>query len=591
MKLPAEIESEFAKINIPDRSDIVEWCSKHICLPSPPYSIAGALDLSLSQYLVEPIRSLQNDKVREVVCCASPRTGKTLLSDAYILYCLKKDPADILLCFHTRDILKAFYDVRFLKLLKTNGIIDLTADRFDATQKLIRLPDSTVRFVTVATENSLTALGARVVIADECWRYGPGIIPQIKNRTLDYRYSKKMLFISQGSDEGTDFHSEWKQGQQAYWGFQCPYCNSKQKFYLAYKRNDNTFAGLTWDTNDYTKPNGTRDIPRTLETVHYKCISCNAKFFENDRRLLNKSGCYIPGNPNAKIDIRSYTWNAFACNSIAFEEIAKTYLLAKHDRLRGKHEAFRNFYLQEMAAFWNEGVGLEKYNLKVNSFEEGEETIDTTRISTVDVQMHGNLLYYTICEFNKLTKSIKLIAYGKTDSFDAMNQINKEHNVKDQCVLVDSGDSTRIVYTACAKHGHLDKRGKWFCWTATKGETPQAGTYYDPQTKRNTFYSRPKLQDVNVGDGKKLFCPFRTFNANTGKDILKALLDNSHPDFKLYMSESALADEEFKSQLHAEHRVMRNGKYTWVTIKENIDNHYFDCLVLQCVAGGILGFL
>jgi phage terminase large subunit GpA-like protein len=595
--LKNEIESCFSSITLPDRRDIVKWTERNVNLPSPPYAYAGALDLSISRYLIEPLKALGDHKVREVVCCASPRTGKTLIADAFIVYLVQKDPADILVCFHTKEVLKSYYDVRFLKFLQHNNLIPADAERFDTTQKLIRLPSSTIRLISVQNPNSLTALGSRVVIADECWRYpvGSGIISQIKNRTLDYRYSKKQLFISQACEEGHEFHVEFKQGHQAHWGFVCPSCNTTQKYVLNYKRKNNTYAGLTWDTNDFTKPNGIRDIPKTIQTVRYECIQCGQKFFDTDkeRRLLNNAGLYITENPGANPEIKSFSWNAFACNSIAYSSIAETYLVAKHEKQRSKGDKYKNFFMQEMSQFWNEGIGLEKFELKVGmTEEESDPHHKLIRFLTCDVQQGGNLLYYVVVEFNKDLKWIKLVTYGKTDGFESLYKIQRENAVKDQNVLVDSGDQTRAVYRECSKHGHSDGAGKWYCWTSTKGEAPKNNSYFNPVTKKNTFFSRPKLMDGNVGiDGKKKYCPFITFSNKTSKDILKALLDNTHPDYKLYMNEAALNDEEFKAQINSEHVDYKNGIGTWVLNKDNSDNHYWDCLVLCVVAGGVIGQL
>lgn len=595
MTTETELENLFAEIAIPDRRPMREYCLDNISLPNPPYAIPGELDLSLSPYLIEPLEQLaNNDRVREVIFCGSPRLGKSLISDAYIMYRLKEDPTDILIAFHTKDVLKAYYDLRFLRTLKHNKIFDLEImERFDATQKLIKLANGSVRLISVANQNSITALGCNVSVSDECWRYPPGTISQLKTRSIDFLYSRKMLFISSGCDEGHEFHSEWLQGHQAWWGFKCEYCGVEQKYYLNYRLKDGTRAGLTFDTNDLTKPNGIRDVTATEKTAHYKCISCRAVFKDDaiDRPKLLKSGLYIPENSKAPEDIRSYQCPSIA--KIPFAKIVREFLTAKHERKRGKGESYRVFWMQTMAAFWSENLGREEYQLKVGQVEDGETKGTVIRFLACDVMQDGNLLYYVICEFNKELKSIKLITYGKTDGFSALQKIWRDNQVKDQNVLIDSGDATRMVYRECARRGHLDAKKRWFCPTATKGEKPKDGHYYNPVTKKNTFFSRPKMQDGNVGlpTGEKLFCPFITFSANTAKDILASLLAGGHPDFKLFMTDEALKDEDFKAQLNSEHKEVKNGESTWVPNKEKIDNHYWDCLVLVMVAGGICGYL
>jgi phage terminase large subunit GpA-like protein len=591
-------EKEFASFSLPDRRDIVDFCLEEIELTNPPYNVSGPLDLSLSRYLIEPLQALQNDRVREVIVAGAPRTGKTLILEAFLLYCLSNDPADILACFHVKNIMRDFYNVRLLPLLAHNKLIDLEDDRFESTQKFIRLPNSTLRLVACQTPNELTNLGARIVLATEAWRYPQGILSHIKGRTNDFPYTKKIYIESQGNNEGTDFHREFVSGHQAHYGFKCPECGKAQKYEIHFKREDGSYGGLNWNTDDYTKPNGKRDVARTLETVRYDCIHCGKPFVEYDKKRLNAHGLYLPQNADAKEEIRSFTWGAMASTNVLFTQVAEKYLNAKREWARGNRQPMIDFYQQELGMFWNERLLHEARELKLGVSESTGETVKgAVRITTADVQLNGNLLYYVIADHSKENKSITLVDYGKTDSFEGLDKINKARGVLEHNCLIDSGAFTTKVQRACVKYGRvvpINGKKAWMGWLATKGGHPKDRKYWNETTKTHTWFSGKKWADVNYGtaDNRKISCPWIEFDANTAKDITKLLLDNSHSEYKLFLSPEAMADQEFKDQLNKEHAVMKDGKLIWVLIDENDkENHYFDCLNLQTVAGGLMGQL
>jgi len=207
---------------IPNRDPLDKYCLENIFLPSPPFNPSGYLDLHKSKYLVEPMLALQDSEVHEVVAVGPPRSGKTLLGQGYLLYVINEEPADILFAVHKKDTIKAFTDVRLLPLFHANKIQfadeTLLGGKASVTQRFIKFPVGSLKMCGAQTAGDFTQLGHRVLIGDELWKWQAGMLDQFKRRADDFRYTKKILLISQASEHDTDFHKEYLQGNQAVWG-------------------------------------------------------------------------------------------------------------------------------------------------------------------------------------------------------------------------------------------------------------------------------------------------------------------------------------------------------------------------------------
>lgn len=598
---------------IPDRRKLSEWVYDNVTLPSPPYAVGGQLDLSISPYLIEPLNALQENRVKEVVCCGAPRTGKSLIHDSFIIYALLNDPGDILLIHHTQVKMKTWYNSRLSKLLKVNRKVRFSENRFDTTNSLVLFPQLTLRMGGAQSEKELTSLGYRYALGDEVWQWKQGLLQQFKNRTNDFPHTKKIVLVSSPSCEKEDFHNEWCKGQQAEFGFKCPKCGFIQPYVFSkeypYKKGEKKdFGGLCWDENTTTKPQDIWNITEAEKTAHYKCInpSCKARFedTEQDKRMLLRNGCYIVGNDTAPNDIRSYRWNALCSLNITYAELVREFLTARKLAKNGNYSDLRNFYMEKLSIFWKDSLTEDEIQplSKVGDDEE-ELPQDSILFGTADVQESGNKVVYEVFSFSKAKKEAQQIAYGVVDSFDHVSKIFKDLKVKDQNILCDSGGNiTREVYKQCAIHGHKGNikgvnKPVWFCWSATKGEEVKNEQYWHSDLKAFRWYSQRKRQDAGYGtkEAGKLFCPFYTFSNKVAKDTLKKLLEGKH-DWKWFILPEAQADKNYISQLNSESPKLVTDKwgkktYRWVKDVNSSENNFWDTSVLQVVAASVSGIL
>lgn len=613
LTIPQEILQAFKKsIILPNNQTLVEWSKSNVYLNNPPYSIGGYFDATKSPYLIEPLNSLHNDAVREVVICGNPRGGKTLLAEAFLLWTLKTSPADCWWATHKDESIKSIMDVRLMPLFESNNV-GFTDDRFQKTQKFIKFPVGSLKLVGAQNASAMTQTAGRVLIGDEVHEWKDGVLDQFRTRADDFPHSKKILLISQASDEGKDFHKAYMAGHQAEFGFKCPVCAFIQKYLFSFRFNDGKYGGLNWDKNPYTKPNGVWDIDKASVTAHYTCTNsdCRHNFYDSpkERRLLNDNGLYITTNPGAPESIKSFMWNALATPNVAFSQLSKEYLQADFDNERGRHVSIKNFWKQRMSKFFQIGRVQDMAQATI-----GDIDTDTSGslssgelVMGVDSQINGTHPY-VICKFNVEKKEMQVVTYGKATSWNEVEKAQVDNRVKARRVLCDcrfqqsdnifveiakrrkkgtKADGTPVIYSWIGSFGVGNRRGDSWFHGKDKRTGAEVHKPFSPVTRIPIKFGTNQMV-------KGFLCPTISFANNPIKDVLDLLLKNKHPDWKLIISAEALKDKDFMDQLNSEKKICKtdkNGYQKWQWTKGNADNDFFDCLVLCVLYGMSLGHL
>ena len=600
-------------ITLPNTQSLVEWCKHNVYLPNPPYSISGYFDASKSPYMIEPLRALENDAVREVVICGNPRGGKTLIAEAYLLYTLMENPADIWFAVHKSESIKGIMDTRLLPLFDSNyKRIHFTDDRFQKTQQFIKFAVGSLKLVGAQNANSMTQTSGRVLIGDEIHLWSDGVLDQFRTRADDFPNSKKILLISQASEENKDFHKAYLAGQQSEFGFKCPHCGFTQKYLFSYKFHDGKYGGLNWDSNTVTKPNGQWDIEQASRTVNYTCTNpdCRHRFFDNakERRLLNDNGCYIETNPGAPSHIRSYSWNALATPNISYSTLCKEYLTSKSEYERGRYAPIKNFWLQRMSKFFTVGKSEDMSQGTISDIDSDVSgSFAGEIVMGVDSQLNGSHPY-VICRFDTDKKEMQLVTYGTATTFEEIEKIRVDNRVKTRRVICDCRyQQSDSVYLEIAKHRVKGTKGDGtpvtYSWIGAFGVgNRRGGNWYHGKDKRtgteiNKPYSPIKRIPIKFGTKemiKGFLCPTISYDDPTIKDVLDTLLKNKHPQWRLIISPETLADKNFMSQINSEKKVCKvdkNGYSKWMWVKSNADNDMFDCCKLCVLYGMTMGFL
>jgi hypothetical protein len=577
------------------------------------YAIKGQFDVSRSKYLIAPFESLKDRRIRQIILLKAVQTGGSLVSEIWALYSMLHDPGELLWLFQDDDFQAKFTQERLMPLLR--GTPELRALLDDAD----RVKLDTILFKHMAmvmgglNEGNVQGLSRQKVIIDEAWLAGNnGLIRQAKARATAYPHTKKILIVSQAGIEGDDLDLEWKQSDQREWNWQCPSCEKHQPFEMSWKRDDGSYAGMKWDTNETTKPNGRWNYPAVGRTARLECFHCGHQVEDTpaNRRRLDDAHRYIATNPGADETIAGFHWPAISNVDISFASLAVAYIQAIVQRdEQGYTLPLQEFYQKQLAKPWrlhgqDEWSPIETESYDVNAAWPEE----AYRFLIADCQKELKKFFVGVYACS-LAGEDRELARETALSFDDIAAIQKKWKVKDQRVFLDCGYQMTRVLRECVQRGHRGrvvingkKRDVWLCWTGLKGSGQEIFTHTNTKTEaqESRIYSVRKFYDVNEGTSLRLpRAPWYEFSNLHCKDLLRQRRDGDPgiPKF-LTLPDTLPASDvwSFNAQMRSEHPVTeyKNGRKRtiWLPIKEQNPNHEWDKgVMLQAVKGicGIIG--
>ena len=579
-----------------DTRPIYTWANTNVLLGNA-YSIPGPFDVARSKFLIEPFNALKDHSIRQVNVMASPRCCKTLLGEIYLLYTIANNAGTFLWLQSSDEVMDRMSDLRILPLLKSCKPVSemmSTTNRFSITKRKVWFPHMTLN-LTSAKIRSLQSIGYKFEVLDECWLYDAGYIGEARARTGDFQSNSKMLLLSQGGIEGDDWSKEFQDAPIWDWGFVCANCKKEQVLSFNSKREDSTYGGIIWDKNDTTNKDGVWNYQEAAKTARLECINPNCKHQYPDqpqvRRYLNDNGLYINTKKDGNPKRISYRWNALANIEIPFSDLVVEYLQAKDAlSLEGNKLRLQEFYQKRLAKSFNTSIQSALSTIAIEDYNPLDNWGDITLMS-IDCQNSFTEFYYVVRSWMKTGES-RLRAFGKVSTWSELREIQQKFQIRDQCVLVDSGYNATIVYQKACEHSHIGVVGgkkQTLSWIATKGV--DAIDFPHPDGTRR-IYSEIAQGDPALGTGPKgKTAPLVKFSNYSYKQLLIALRDGkgqkwSCPEF----------DEEYTRQLNSEilQRTIdkKSGKEKWIFIqKTGVANHLFDCEVLQIVGASIVGYV
>jgi hypothetical protein len=200
---------------------------------------------------------------------------------------------------------------------------------------------------------------------------------------------------------------------------------------------------------------------------------------------------------------------------------------------------------------------------------------------TVDVQDAGGRHFWAVIrDWSKDGRSRGRWA-GRVETWDDLEKIREENEIRPPCVFVDSAFASREVYFACCRFG----------WVALRGSDNESFTWNDHGRKVQRAYARPERGDP-AGGGKwdagtlaRRTCPLIKFSAPTCEDILDALRRTEPPRWEFPKDFPLDWHEQMASTVKKRIRNPVTGATgaKWVIVKGR-PNHLRDCEKMQVVA-------
>lgn len=584
-----------------DDRPIWDWAGDNLILPS---SIAksGRFDVGTSAYFYEPLKALQDNRVRRVSIRWPVRHGKTLLCDVWIPWTIANDPGPFLSCWQTDEMAKSHCESRLIPILRQCGLITdlLSEDRHKTkTQTIILDSGVSVWVRSGGTLATLQSRSVRYLAIDEGWTWeNQTNIIEAEGRIGDWEDLglSKVLYMSQGSVKGDIVDTDWESGTQERWHFDCAKCGRPIPAKLWDVRKDGSRWGLVWDKK--VDSHGQVMIGETAETIRYECPHCSHPHLESEghRARWSSQGRYIRENFSGLDSHRSFTLSCIMGRS--WPLIMQEWITATANAKAGRIDQLSIFVQKRMAEAWDSDYLSDTIRLSSGDYEPSDEWPDEVcRWMTVDVQANG-LFYYVVRAWSRDGES-RRIDFGYTYGWPSLDALQEKWKVQSKRVWVDYGYDSANVARECAARG----------WVLCKGDQHEHFWHEIKNGKAvkrvARSYAPAKAVDAYIGtkgQGKKGACILVVFSDEKMSDLLHSHLNDARDIFKRpaiqdqekekmyrrHMASMRKVLQESKAKLSPDQRkatAIQKQRWLWVAIHK--DNHLWDCEKMQILAATV----
>jgi len=538
------------------RESILGWVEEHVTIPHSARSTR--FDRTVAPWLNEIFEAVQNDHVRQIVIAAPTGGGKTTLLECLIPFIVAAQPGPMLLTGQTDDMAKEWAESRLIPMLNACAPVAqlFPADRHAKRKTAIMFPHMAL-FLVGSNMSSLQEKSVRYAYGDEVWQWRPGMVGELKKRHHD-RWNRKTILVSQGAEDGHEFHAEFDTGEVHEWGYVCAFCGEWRRW---------VWSEIHYD--EHKTESGEFDWGRIAETVRHCCGGCGHETSNTtaNRRAMAAASRYQaqPGNPVA--GHRSYHWPAWAVWWVDWAELVREWLAANHAKRRGVIDDLRQFTQKRAAERWKvdqsaPDVELVAADYSLTQFMNGQ-TIDgeVHRFQTVDVQQDH---FWSVIRAWRADGSSRLLWEGRIALVDMVRELQQRYGVKPQMLFIDTGYMAGPVYDWCAKFG----------WTGIKGE----GAHGIKVNGVQRLYSNLQPTQAPSGGASKYF-----IWANEGiKDALAKLRAAGSPMWEFPRDVSSEYLAQLNSEMKRETLDKRTKKMAlrWMKIGSRA-NHLWDCEAMQ----------
>jgi phage terminase large subunit GpA-like protein len=447
---------------------ILDWIEANVELPHSARNPKFRRDTA--PWLSKPLEEIARDTNHEVVICAPVGSGKTTLFECMLAWVVAQAPGPTLFAGQTDELSKEWAETRLAPVFNSTAPVArlFPKDRHAKRKTEIIFPHMPL-FVGGANISNLQEKSIRWCIGDEVWRWKHGMVEEFRRRTHD-RWNSRVVLVSQGGEEGDDFHAAYDLCDQ--WQFQwiCPHCQRRQPW---------RFEMIRFDRE--RKPDGSLDWDRLTKSTHMVCAGCEARFEDRAevRRQLSSGSEYVQVGEGMPGRV-AFTYPAIAVWWIPWGKLAAEWVKAEEAWQRGDREPRKQFLQKRMAQRWEDRTAHVSNDAVVAmrdpSYKRGQMPINPALVTLCadpgQMQTHWSVQAWTA------EGEAYVIDYGTTFAIEDLIPLasrmewkaeGRDEPVRVMCGLVDSGDFTERVYATCAR-----SVGVFF---PSKGSAAQAGTW------------------------------------------------------------------------------------------------------------------
>jgi hypothetical protein len=567
----------------PDRRPIYDWARDHIVELPSAYAIRGRFEINNSPWLKAPLDSMLDPMVRHTTLSKAIQSAGTLAAEIATAYRIANDPGPCTFTCQSEEMATLEAKTRMMPLLESIDIIRRVLPRPGPlrTQTEVFFPGGLFLLFNSANITHQQSQSVRYKINDEIWmpRWADVYDDACKRVTAFHQQgTSHILDISQGGFLGDHADASFKKGTMEEWSAECPSCKKSMPLHIdqTMVADPKMRAGLVWE-EDAWREDMTLDETRVQETARFRCPHCAHEMPDSDatRAAWKRTGHYVCTREKPPKDRKSYHWEAPIAHPLSdlAREFAQAHNLyqkygddSEKIKFKQKREARSWVPKEEMAMISTEG----RSDYGFCDYAGGEKIEDELdRCMTVDRQRGaGGDTPHWWAEARAWNRegSSKQLWFGRLNTVEEVEELRTQLGIEPIKVIQDAGYDTNSVYLDALRFG-------WSCWFGDK-RTSWAHIMPD-KSKILLPYSPPQRTAVPGGT-----VIYMRFSQDYAKDVLARLMRGRGQKWEIARDTPESYLEHCKAEVKTE---VSPGVWTWKPKKQKIDNHGWDCSVMQVV--------
>ena len=552
---------------------IGEWFSKYVKVVDSPHG--ANYDINQTPWFKDIAEAAADNNIDEIVIVAPVGSGKTAFFEALIHWIVAEEPGFTLVAMQTEQDAKDLWETRLSKAMKLCQPINnlWPSDRNAIRKGTVIFPHMSL-IMGGANLSHLQSKSCRWVIGDEVWLWKPGMMAEARGRTHD-RWNARLIFVSQGGEEGTDWHKAFMETNQCHYNWQCEKCDKFNKWSHEHIR----YEKIRDEDDQY-------DWEAIKASVYMECPECEEQYQDNAtvRRRLSVNSKYIAVNTKALKVKKGFTYTDYAVWWKPWSKLVLRWIEASDEMKRGYVDPMKKLKQKRFAEYWVDDFGDVKIKLIAADYKKSEylagELWDGELYRTISCDIQRDH-YWLVMRTWKTDGTSRLLYESKILTEEVIRDIQLKYKVQDKFVFLDAQYDTGRIYNYCVKYG----------WTALHG-SGESGFIHEVKRGRRKirvrkFYSTYKYaQAYNGGTATYIF-----WSNEKIKDALMILRSGQGMSWEIPSDIS----EDYKHQIDSEVKREVINKATgqmykrYVQIKK--DNHLLDCEAMQIAVAMMVGVL
>jgi len=497
------------------KETVTEWAERNLVFSQRFTSAPGPFRVHSYPYMREWLDSFHPASgVRSMALICGAQVAKSTAIQVGMAYRVCRAPAPALWVLDNQTNAQSFSESRWQVMIEDNEVLsrELPTNR----DKFKNLDQSFQRmhlwFIGSNSPGNLAGRSVQLLCCDEVDKWPTKTkneaagVQLAAQRVASFPMHLMVLTSTPTTEEGAIWKA-WLEGDQRKYWLPCPHCREPMTL---------GWSMMKWD-EDARGEDGQWDLQKVRSTAHIRCPKCDGKIVDAMKTKMLREGQWIASNPNCLPGHRSYHLNALYSVRRSFGALAVKFLQDKQSLM-----GLQDFVNSILAEPWEDIAAEDKDPPpQASDYFLGDHWPDMfVRFLTVDVQDSGGRHFWAVVRDWAQDGRSRARWAGRIESYDDIEKLRDEHEVRPSCVFLDSAFATREVYFACCRFG----------WVALRGAESESFTWVDHGKRIQRAYSRPERGDPSGGgrwDSGGLVrknCPLIKFATHSCEDILAALM-------------------------------------------------------------------